>query len=298
MATLTLRTNCTAAVSINGSFLGFIEENTHLTLPLPASDTYFAAISCEESHNPLNYFLSFKNGAHLLPCSGRLCRWNDDIYELFFVFDKTTPPPPPVILKQEQWGSSIVGLCGGYFIKEDNNGCKYFPEIIDNYTLATEYAILTKGRTVIILDKSLNEILRRECCTYIKDSDKIILRFTPGEMDFFTVEQIFYKTIISSKIIQQECQTHFDRLRCFCQAVRLNTDFSSFLTPSLKSAMTEANIKDFLGVFDCTDTCRYIPNADNNAVALRYMVDSSNYHYICYRFTTDTSGLIDDISEL
>ena len=297
MATLTLCTNLTAAVSINGNFLGFLEENKTLTLPLPTSDTYFTAVTNKTNCNQLNYFITFERGIRLSSCSGRLCRWSEDIYELFFVFEEALLPPPPVILKEGHWNNKLIGLCGGYFLIENKTGYKYFPEIVDDYDIFNEYAILKKKDTVIIIDKNLNEILRRDCCAYIKDSDKIILRFTPGEMDFFFVEQIFNGTILSSKMIQADCNSDFDRLRCFCQAVRLNLDFDKFLTPSLKSQMTQSDITEFLGVFDATDSCRYLPKDTESSLALRYMVDKSNFHYICYRFKID-SGLIDDISEI
>ncbi len=297
MATLTLRTNSTAAISINGNFLGFLEENKTLTLPLPSSDTYFTAVTNKQNCNQLNYFITFETGIRLLPCSGRLCRWSEDIYELFFVFEETFPTPPPVILKEGHWDNELIGLCGGYFLIERKSGYKYFPEIIDDYDIFDQYSILKQKDSVIIIDKSFNEILRRDCCAYIKDSEKIILRFTPGEMDFFAVEQVFNGTIISSKIIQADCDSDFDRLRCFCQAVRLNLDFEKFLTPSLKNQMAPNDIIDFLGIFDATDSCRYLPKDIENSLALRYMVDQSNFHYICYRFKID-SGLIDDISEI
>ncbi len=297
MATLTLHANFNSAICINGNFLGFIEESKPLTLPLPASDTFFTAVSCESGCKVLNYFLSFKDGIRLLPCSGRLCRWADDLYELFFVFEKEAVPPPPVILKEERWGNETVGLCGGYFLKEGARGCNYFPERIDDYELCGDHAILKQKRTVIIIDKDLKESLRRENCSYIRDSKNIILRFTPGEMDFFTVEQVFNDSVISSKIIQAQCNTVLDRLRCFCQAVRLDCNVDDFITPSLKSQMSIEDIKSFLGIFDQTDSCRYLSTQDDNAIALRYMVDQCNFHYLSFRFTL-VNGLIDDICEL
>ena len=299
MATLTLRTNITCAISLNGQFLGMLYEDKPITIPLPCDYTFFSAIPEDSNYPCLNYFLSFKGGIKLLSCTGRLCKWNNDIYELFFVFKNLRQPPPPVILKEGLWGRDTVGLCGGYFLIENNNGYNYFPEIVDGYEVLSEnFALLQKESTVFIINKNMEEVLKRDFCTYEKSRNGTILRFTPGDMDFFTIEQIFNERILSSKIIQADCKSTFDRLRCFCQALRLNLNCQEFLTPSLLSQMSVENIKDFLGIFDQTDSCRYITSHENS-LALRYMVDPCNFHYLCYQFKIDSAtNLIDDIFEL
>ena len=300
MATLTLRTNITCAICINGNFSGFLYKDKALTLPLPDSYTYFSAVPEDFNYPTLNCFLSCENGLRLLPCSGKLYKWTDNIYELFFNFEKPTSSPPPVIIKEGLWDKHTVGLCGGYFLIETQHGYKYFPEIIDGYEIiSADHALLTKGATVFIINKNMEKILKRDFCTYEINQGKTILRFTPGNMDFFTVEQVFIKAIVSSKIIQADCVSTFDRLRCFCQAVRLNLNCSNFLTPSLLNQMSIENVKDFLGVFDQTDSCRYLAKDDENSLALRYMIDPYNFHYLCYHFNVDSaSGLIDDIFEI
>lgn len=299
MSTLTLKSNITCAVSLNGQFLGILSEEKPITLPTPCDYTYFSAIPEDCNYPCLNYFLTFNGEIKLLSCSGRLCRWSNDIYELFFVFNKTEQAPPPVILKEGLWGRQTVGLCGGYFLIENGSGYNYFPKIVDGYEILSEnFALLTKRSTVFIINKNMEEVFSRDYCTYEKSRNEVILRFTPGDMDFFTVEQIFNERIISSKIIQADCKNTFDRIRCFCQAIRLNLNCENFLTPSLLNQMSAKNIKEFLGIFDQTDSCRYV-TTDESSLALRYMVDPCNFHYLCYQFKIDSAtGLIDDIFEI
>lgn len=299
MATLTLITNVTAAISLNGRFLGMLYEDKPITIPLPCDYTFFSAIPQDSNYGCLNYFLSCQGEIKLLPCTGRLCKWSNNIYELFFVFNKTQQAPPPVILKEGLWGRQTVGLCGGYFLIEKNNGYNYFSKIVDGYEILSEnFALLKKENTIFIINRDMEEIFRRDFCTYEKSHNGVILRFTPGDMDFFTIEQIFNEKIISSKIIQADCKSTFDRLRCFCQAIRLNLNCQEFLTPSLLSQMSIESIKEFLGVFDQTDSCRYV-NSEENSLALRYMVDPCNFHYLCYQFKIDSAtNLIDDIFEI
>lgn len=299
MATLTLKTNITCAISLNGCFLGILSEEKPITMPLPCDYTFFSAIPQDSNYPCLNYFLTVGSEIKLLPCTGRLCKWTNDIYELFFVFNKTEQAPPPVILKEGVWGRQTVGLCGGYFLIENNNGYNYFPQIVDSYEILSDtFALLKKESTVFIINRNLEKVLSRDFCTYERIHNGVVLRFTPGDMDFFTIEQIFNETITSSKIIQADCKSTFDRLRCFCQAIRLNLNCENFLTPSLLSQMSIESIREFLGVFDQTDSCRYV-NSGENSIALRYMVDPYNFHYLCYQFKIDSAtNLIDDIFEI
>lgn len=299
MATLTLQTNITAAISLNGHFLGILYKDKPITIPLPADYTFFSAVPENPDYLCLNYFLTYQGEIKLLPCSGRLCKWNDDIYELFFVFKFNVLPPPPVILKEGFWGQQTVGLCGGYFLLENRNGYVCFPKCVDDYEIFSDkFAILKSEDIIYIVNKNMEEVLQRNHCSYERSDNTLILRFTPGDMDFFMVEQVFNDKIISSKIIQADCSNTFDHLRCFCQAIRLNISCEKFLTPSLLQQMTTESIKDFLGVFDQTDHCRYLTN-NETSLALRYMVDPYNFHYICYQFKIDSaSGLIDDIYEI
>lgn len=304
MSTLTIHTNIICALSINGNFYGILYPEKPITVPTPKADTYLCAVPQDGEYPTLNYFICCEQGIRLLPCSGRLARWNESFYELFFVFEKKSVTPPPVILKQEKWGDGIAGLAGGYFVFESNSGCKYFPEAIEDFTpLTGEHMLFKQKNGILVIDRRMNVILKRDSADCRIENGVLIIKFTLGDMDFFTVEQRFDRKIISTRIINEEYTCIFDRLRCFCQAVRLDLrDVAlSFVTPSLKEQMSFEAIKEFLGVFDQTDGCRYLSESSDNTVALRYMVDSSNFHYMCYRFKTDHSTgipLIDDIEEI
>lgn len=296
MATLTLKTNITSFIMLNGSFLGKLNDNDEITVPFPKNDMLFCAIPTEKTYKQLTYCISDEK---LMPCSGRLCRWSQDIYELIFQFEKESPLPPPIILKQDTWQDNTIGLCGRYFVIESSNGFNYFPEPVDDYQiLSNDHVVLKKDNTVTVINRNMEKVFQRTDCIHHNISKGILsLNFTPGDMDFFTIEQIFDKKLISTKIIKADCSTTFDRLRCFCQAVRLDSNIDEFITPSLKSQMSRESIKEFLGVFDQTDYCKFLSRKVDNAVALRYMVDPYNYHYLCFEFTM-INGLIDDISEL
>lgn len=296
MATLTLKTDFLAFITLNGNFIGKIDHDCDITIPFPSSETLFCAIPADSAYKQLNY--SIINGK-LLPCSGRLCKWSEDIYELFFVFEKERSLPPPVILKQDTWRESSIGLCGGYFVTEEKNVYNYFPEPIDDYLiLSNEYVVLLKEQTVKVINRNMEEVFKRDnCIDYHVSKNALTVLFTAGDMDFFTIEQIFDKKLVSSKIIKADCNTAFDRLRCFCQSLRLDVDVSEFITPQLKEQMGIESIKNFLGVFDQTDSCRYLSKQTDNAVALRYMVDPYNFHYCSFEFKF-RDNLIDDIIEL
>ncbi len=296
MATLTLKADFLAFITLNGNFIGKIDHDCEITIPFPSSETLFCAIPADSTYKQLNYFIA--NGK-LLPCSGRLCKWSEDIFELFFVFEKDSPLPPPIILKQDLWRENTVGLCGGYFVMEKQNGFSYFPEIASDYQLLSgDHVVLIQNKTVTVINRNMEEVFKRNNCVDFHVSKNILtVRFTPGDMDFFTIEQIFDKKLLSTKIIKADCNTTFDRLRCFCQSLRLDVDVSDFITPQLKEQMGINSIKEFLGVFDQTDYCRYLSTQANNAVALRYMVDPCNFHYCSFEFKF-RENLIDDIIEL
>ena len=304
MSTLTIYTNIICVLSINGNFYGILYPEKPLTVPTPKADTYICAVPQSEEYPSLNYFIQCGQGIRLLPCSGRLARWSESFYDLFLVFKKNPPLPPPVILKQQKWGDGIAGLAGGYFVFENNGGCKYFPEAIKDFVpLSTEHMILRQESSLLVIDREMNVVLKRDRADYRIENGILTLNFTPGDMDFFTVEQRFDKKIISTRIINEDYSCTFDRLRCFCQAVRLNLEEIAlrFVTPALKEQMSFDAIKDFLGIFDQTDTCKYLSESTDGTVALRYMVDESNFHYMCYRFRVDASTgtpLIYDIEEI
>ncbi len=308
MATLILTTCTPCAISLNGSFCGFLYNNKELTLPLPNGETVFCATPLNNDFQPTNCFIDVANGPRLMPCDAKLLKWNHDIYELRFEFKKAVLPPPPVILKEYRWAKGFIGLCGGYIVFEKPNGSRtYYDNLVDDLILFTEAVVLAKKDNFLIpLDINLNPLCHPLPCDNFKiEGNRLFVSFTPGDMDFFTVEQIFDANLnlVSSDIITGQCSCAFDHLRLFCQAVRLNiSDVAlGYLTPSLKEEMNFESIKDFLGFFDQTDKPRYLSAFNENTLALRYKIDESNFHYICYDFTFNTTTdtiLIDDIHEV
>lgn len=77
----------------------------------------------------------------------------------------------------------------------------------------------------------------------------------------------------------------------------MKDEAESFLTDSLKRDMSFEDIREFLGVFDETDLPEYVFKERENTVALRYMLDEWNFHYMCFEFVLKGS-LIDDICQL
>ncbi len=308
MATLILTANATCAISLNGGFMGILYPDKEITAPLPRGETFFCATPLSQSLSPINCLLTNNNQPQLSICQGKLFRWNGDIYQLYFDFKEEPYPPPPVIIKEKPWSRGYVGLCGSYLVYEAPEGSRcHYPEPVDDFFIFSQDCVLAKKENVLIpLNRSLEpfkEII--PCKDFNIQDNRLKTTFTPGDMDFFTVEQIFDAdlNLVSTKILEENCVSVFDTLRLFCQSVRLNIfdTTSKFLTPSLKAEMDLNSIKEFLGIFDQTDRPRYLSHFNENTVALRYKIDQSNFHYMCYEFsvstTTDTI-LIDDISEL
>ncbi len=307
MATLILNSNVDCVISLNGVFQGALYNNKELSLPLLNGETILSASAFEEGFFPIVSHIDadpfrLKNG------SAHLYKWNEDIYLLELVFKKPFSSVPPIILKEQPWANGFLGLCGNYLIFEQQNGNRiYFPEPIIDFEPFNNSCVLAKTLTHIIpLNKNLAPLCAPLPCREYSLQDKTLHTiFSPGDMDFFEVHQRYSESLslIKSEITPCTCNSTFDHLRLFCQAVRLNIkDLAlNYLTPSLKEEMNFESIKTFLGVFDQTDKPKYLSAYRENTVALRYKLDDRNFHYICYEFnmvTTTGAPLIDDISEL
>lgn len=304
MATLQICTDSTAVICLNGGFIGTTSPEKPLTVPLPMQDSLFTAYSCGED-SVINCFITCNGTIRLASARARLCRWSDDIYELIISFEKEKPLPPPIILKEQEFRGGCVGLCGGYLVYRKSDGSTvYHPSPADNFEIFHKYILLfSKGR-VTVLTQDLTEVLTEPCNAY-KLGTALELSFTPGDMDFFTVTRSFSPELklIATRTESFRPETVSDRIRCFCQAVRLGIEdvFASLVTIGLKSESTLDDVRNFMGVFDQTDTPRYLSSQSENTVALRYKVDENNFHYMCYKFKIDTTtgiALIDDVEEL
>lgn len=308
MATLILTANATCAVSLNGGFMGILYPDKEITTPLSNGELFFSATPIEQYLVPINCLITNTPQPHLLICDAKLFKWNQDIYQLYFDFKETPCTPPPIILKEQSWARGYIGLCGSYLVFEKPDGSRcHFNKPIDDFFIFSDFCVLAKIKnTLVPLNHNLEPFREIIPCNNFNIQDNgIKTTFTPGDMDFFTVEQSFDKSLnlVSSKILEENCTCTFDILRLFCQAVRLNIFDTAlkFLTPSLKAEMDLNSIKEFLGIFDQTDKPRYLSRFNENTVALRYKIDESNFHYMCYEFTLSTTTdavLIDDIGEL
>lgn len=308
MSTLILTTNTTCAVTLNGGFMGILYSDKEMTVPLSASDTVFCAAPFEQALLPINCLITHKPQPYLTPCAASLYRWNEGIYQLYFDFKKQPCSPPPVIIKEQAWARGYIGLCGSYLVFEGADGSRrHFKHPIDDFTVFSDTCVLAQIKnTLVPLNTKLEPVTEIIPCNDFNIQDgNLKIAFTPGDMDFFTVEQIYNKSLdlVSSKIQEENCTCAFDTLRLFCQAVRLNIKETAlkFLTPSLKAEMDFESIKEFLGIFDQTDKPKYLSKLNESTVALRYKIDESNFHYMCYEFTLDTTTdtvLIDDIGEV
>ncbi len=307
MPTLILSSDIDCAVTLNGVFQGAIYNNKEISLPLLNNEAVICACAFNESYLPVTCLIS-PDPPRLQAGSGQLYKWNEEIYQLSFLFTNPNLSAPPVILKEKPWAKGYLGLCGDYLVFEDQRGKRnYFPEPVTDFDIFNDYCVIAKTHTHIIpLNNSLTPICPPlPCREYSFNGGTLKTVFSPGDMDFIEVHQIFNNEFIpiDTKISAVACQSVFDHLRLFCQAVRLEIKdlAQSYLTTELKQEMNFDNIKNFLGIFDQTDKPKYLANLNENAVALRYKIDDRNFHYMCYEFnitTTTGTPLIDDIREL
>ena len=302
MSTLTVKANAPCALFLNGGFLTFLKEENEYTLPMPQGCAMLSAHPFDSRYSALDYFIEDKL---LLSCGGRLCRWSEELFELFFVFTFSPCCLPPIITKEAEWAKGYAGICGGYFVFEKNDR-KAYPTPVEDFFIISQTHMLLKGiQGFCVIDEDLNEVLPPMKLTDFSVDNGLSLTFSPGDMELIRIHRKYSPQmhLLSTAAELESCQTPTDRLRLFCQAVRLDlkNEALSFLTEDLKEAMPFEEIKEFLGIFDQVDIPRYSFAGIKNSIALRYMVNESNFHYMCYEFTIDTTtgvALIDDIAQL
>ena len=299
-----------AILAVNNSFSGEVLPNHSVSVPAGSGTTYISAYPLEEDTQPV--WVAVENDGlllHLAPCSGRLCRWSDEIYELELCIKKNKKELPPLILNEKKWGASFAGICAGFFVAEDERGARRFfqcEEPIDDFSvLSSGYAALQSGGKLTVVDQEMKAVLSLEVNTFSVENNRLHLRFCPGGMDSYEIRQSYNTATMEpteSVIERRESETELSAIRCFCEAVRLNLkeEALSFLTPELSRDMSFEEIKEFLGPFDSMEEVRYLPNSPLHSVALRYAVDACNFHYLCYEFNIISGGrpLIDDIAQL
>ncbi len=297
-------------LAVNNSFAGEVLPNQSISVPAGSGTTYIAAYPLEEDGLPV--WVAIENDGmllHLAPCSGRLCRWSDEIYELELCIKKKKPEFPPFILNEKKWGAAFAGICAGFFVAEDEHGARRFfqcEEPIDDFSvLSAGYAALQSGKKLTVVTQEMTAVLSLEVNTFSVENNRLYLRFYPGGMDSYEILQTYNTATMErmeSVIERRESETELSAIRCFCEAVRLDLkeEALSFLTPGLTEDMSFEEIKDFLGPFDSIEEVRYLPNSPLHSVALRYAVDACNFHYLCYEFhiISGDRPLIDDIAQL
>ncbi len=300
MATVMIVSTVKGCIFVNGGFFSVCENNS-ITVPLGSETTVINYFSFDGAYCPLCF--EFSRNPRISGGKSELYRWNSEMYELKIVPEKTYIPVAPIITRQTMWGKGYAGICGGFFCTEFDGRSEYFPEQADGYEILSEqYALIKKENTVIITDKACRQKLRIENVKkYSVERNVLSLEFSPGNMDFFTVLQQYETremTVIGNEVVKSETKTFDDKIRCFCQAVRLNMEkiADEFITPSLKAEMKFTEIREFLGNFDEMDVIRYGIKRENS-VALRYKTDKWNYVYEIFTFALK-NGLIDDIEQV
>ena len=309
MQLLSVRCVQTGALSANGAFVALLKPGEEATLPLTRSETVLFFCPTDPRFLPECLLLRESAGAWTLsPGGGRLCRWREDLYELTLLPAPVPVPPVPLMRKEERWGAFYAGLCGDRFVLEAPPGrFTVCPEtgISDFSLLSPQFALLTGEDFLLAVDSQLHTVLPKTPGGRLtRDGGALTLEFPV--MDLFRARQTLDPATLrpTSVSLQHAApQTNEDLLRCFCQAVRLGDDDTAegWMTDALRQAMSAEDVRRFLGAFDAVEEIRFSAKRSDNALALRYVVDEWNFHYICYEFTlVNTSGavLIDDIAQL
>lgn len=305
MPTVILSPNTDGAFSVNGSFLSVVKKSGTISVPLGTAPSFISFFPAEKDRLPVFALLEY-NGT-LLKCSesrAELMRWSESVYELFVFSDKKPPCIPPIVTSESQWSNGFAGIAGGYFIFQSKEGTRYFNGFtVNNFRiLSDKFVLLENNSALTVLSRDMNPVFPPVFgAEYTFDSKTLTITFSPGKMDYFKVTQVF--SITDMRLLSSSCRCESvppHSFRCFCQAVRLNLKecAEKFLTESLKNDMSFEEIRAFLGTFDETDLPRQVYTDRENTVALRYMLDENNFHYMCFSFTADKNGLIDDIIQL
>ncbi len=307
MPTVILSSNTDGAFFLNGSFLSPIRQNGTLSVPLGTSPSFISFFPSIKDRLPVFALLQYEHS--LLKCShcrGELMRWSDSVYELFVLSDGKPPYYPPIVTCETQWNNGFAGIAGGCFVCQDKNGSHCQTDFFtEKYSILSEnFVLLENSSSIAVINKNADFVLPPVTGAEHSFNGKILtVTFSVGKMDFFKVTQTF--SVTDMRLLSSDCKcddfsSPSCKFRCFCQAVRLNLKENAlrFLSDSFKNDTSFEDIRNFLGTFDETDLPRHIFTEKENTIALRYMINESNFHYNCFYFPTDGNGLIDDIVQL
>ena len=252
MATLTIKSEICCGIKLNGGFLGIIDGNGHITVPVPERESLIEAIPDSGLYEPSFCFLTIKNDLRLSLCSSRLCKWSEELYILEIVFSLKDVPLPPIMTKESSFKNGFLGLCGGYLVLETNK-LNVFNKRISDFTVWDNFIIAQKNDFLYVLNDDLSIIHQTPFQSFNIKNQNLEITFSPGFMDFFKITNTYgpEMKLTDFLIDYVKPESNFDIIRCFCQAVRLDLEeqANSFLTASLKSDFCFSDIKNFLGVF-------------------------------------------------
>ena len=309
MHLLSVRCAQTVALSQNGAFIALLKPEEEQTLPLARQETVLFFYPTDPRFLPGCLFLSESAGVWTLsPGGGRLCRWREDLYELTLLPAPGPTAPVPLMRKEERWGAFYAGLCGDRFVLEAPPGRFTVCDetgILDFSLLSPQFALLSGKDFLLAVDSQLHTVLpKTPGGRLIRDGGALTLEFPV--MDLFRARQTLDPATLRPAhvtLLHDAPQTNEEMLRCFCQAVRLGDDATAegWMTEDLRRSMSVEDVRRFFGAFDAVEELRFSTRQSDRALALRYVVDDWNFHYICYEFTlVNTSGavLIDDIAQL
>lgn len=281
-----------AVICINNTAVGFVKAGD--TMPIYCDGNIIvSAFDPFGKTSPV--WCNIKDGK-LLPSPGRLCMIDCD----HFFLDIFMPCAlPPIVIKEQFWLNGYCGLCGEFFVFQQQTQTTYFSEQgVLSYKIVGKYAILFFRDKTVFVNSQLSVCLTLPKCEIEVEQSRIIANIFPEDMRFFTVVRVYS---LSLELLSTTCKTvaptsNIETAIAFCQGIRYGiSDVFDMLTPEAKSAFTFEQAKEFLGSFDL------IKVKSDNTLLLRYMIDEYNFHYMCYKFDfvhSTPCDLIDNISEV
>lgn len=295
-----------AFICVNSTPLGKICADNSLSLPLGDNPMLVCAYPLNNSACLWCYLFCEDKKPKILSQNARLSLWSEDIAELEFFTCNSSDFSPPIVCSEKRWGDSIAGICDGWFLLQTSKQTFFYKTrgVLSFSILNDLFALLRFCDYSIIIDRLCTEKLVLSCGEIKQNGN--VLEETFSSFSFFKIRRKFdLRTLdkISHEVLHLTPQTPFEKISCFCEAVRLNLkdEALALMTPSLQQELSFDKIRDFLGPFDKIEKPRHKNLDCKNAFCLRYALDECNFHYICYEVEFDMStgcNLIDNICEL
>lgn len=292
-------------ICVNGTPLGKLCADNSLSLPLGDNPSLICAYPLNNSACLWCYLFCEDKKPKLLSQSARLCLWDNELAELEFFVCSENSLSPPVVCNEKRWGEAIAGLCDGWFLLQTNKQTFFYKKrgVLSFSVLNDLFALLRFSDCCVIIDRTCQERLILSDGEIKQNGN--VLEETFSSFSFFKIRRKFdLRTLdkTSHEILHLSPQTPFEKICCFCEAVRLNLkdEALALMTPSLAQELSFDEIRDFLGPFDKIEKPRHKNAGNENIFCLRYALDEHNFHYICYEVEFDRTtdcDLIDNINE-